>query len=157
MTSQGPELTVHVGGARPSSRQLGREVAGVAVALPLFVAAPFVRRWHRRWGATDAEIAAERRRILEESQPPVVGDWIPMFSKVNDTTAFKVAAIDHAQSSSGSSRTAGAPSLAFGSLVSCQRRSACMDTAAYHRPTSGPRSTSPASPGGVGKDAKLSA
>lgn len=31
-------------------------------------------------------------RILEEYQPPKVGDWMPMFSKVNETTAFKVKA-----------------------------------------------------------------
>jgi hypothetical protein len=29
--------------------------------------------------------------IMEELQHPRVGDWIPMFSKVNNTTAFKVA------------------------------------------------------------------
>jgi hypothetical protein len=120
----------------------------VAVALPLFVAAPFMRRWHQRWGAADAEvsapmpgddlvpacqyrctraitIAATRRvvwpwlvqvgfgragfysndlldnvahpsadEILEQFQHPEVGDWVPMFSKVNDTTAFKIAAIE---------------------------------------------------------------
>ena len=32
-------------------------------------------------------------RILEEFQDPKVGDWVPMFSKVNDTTAFKIATI----------------------------------------------------------------
>jgi hypothetical protein len=31
-------------------------------------------------------------RILEEYQPPTVGDWMPMAKKVNDTTAFKVKA-----------------------------------------------------------------
>ncbi len=30
--------------------------------------------------------------ILEEYQPPRVGDWMPMFSTVNNTTAFKVKA-----------------------------------------------------------------
>jgi hypothetical protein len=30
--------------------------------------------------------------IIEEYQHPQVGDWIPMFRTVNDTTAFKVAA-----------------------------------------------------------------
>lgn len=29
-------------------------------------------------------------RVVEEYQSPNVGDWMPMFSKVNDTTAFKV-------------------------------------------------------------------
>jgi hypothetical protein len=33
-------------------------------------------------------------RILAEHQPPKVGDWMPMASKVNDTTAFKVAAFE---------------------------------------------------------------
>ena len=32
-------------------------------------------------------------RILDELQDPKVGDWVPMFNKVNDTTAFKIAAI----------------------------------------------------------------
>jgi hypothetical protein len=31
--------------------------------------------------------------ILDEFQHPRVGDWVPMFTEVNDTTAFKVAAI----------------------------------------------------------------
>jgi len=33
-------------------------------------------------------------RIIPEFQNLKVGDWIPMYSKVNDTTAFKVAEID---------------------------------------------------------------
>jgi hypothetical protein len=33
-------------------------------------------------------------RVLDAFQHPQVGDWVPMFSKVNDTTAFKVAAIE---------------------------------------------------------------
>ena len=145
---QTPGLTVHVGGPRPTRRQLAREVADVATALPLFVVTPFVRPWHQRWGATDDEIDAampgddlvpgcqyrctraitieappaavwpwlvqvgfgkagfysndlldnvghpSAEEILEEFQHPGVGDWIPMFSTVNDTTAFKVAAIE---------------------------------------------------------------
>jgi hypothetical protein len=31
-------------------------------------------------------------RILEQYQPPKVGDWMPMAKQVNDTTAFKVKA-----------------------------------------------------------------
>jgi hypothetical protein len=50
--------TVHVGGSRPTKTQLAREIVDVVVALPLFVAAPFMRRRHQRWGATDAEVAA---------------------------------------------------------------------------------------------------
>jgi hypothetical protein len=33
-------------------------------------------------------------RILEEFQHPRIGDWVPMASKVNETTAFKVAAFE---------------------------------------------------------------
>lgn len=139
---------VHVGGSRPTARQLAREAGDVAVALPLFLAAPFIRRWHQRWGATDAEVAEpmpgdelvpgcqyrctraisidappsavwpwlvqvgfgkagfysndlldnvahpSADRVLDEFQHPSVGDWVPMFSKVNETTAFKIAAIE---------------------------------------------------------------
>ena len=124
-----------------------REVRDVAVAVPLFAIAPLVRHWHRRCGATDAEVAAampgdelvpgcqyrctraitidvppaavwpwlvqvgfgkagfysndlldnvahpSADRILEEFQDPKVGEWVPMFSEVNDTTAFKIATI----------------------------------------------------------------
>jgi hypothetical protein len=139
---------VHVGGPRPRPGQIGRELADVAVAIPLFLVAPLLRRWHRRWGATDAEVAApmvgdgivpgcqyactravtiaappevvwawlvqvgfgkagfysndlldnvghpSADHILEEFQHPEVGDRVPMFSKVNDVTAFRMAVID---------------------------------------------------------------
>jgi uncharacterized protein YndB with AHSA1/START domain len=32
--------------------------------------------------------------ILEQYQPPKIGDWVPMAKKVNDTTAFKVKAFE---------------------------------------------------------------
>jgi hypothetical protein len=32
--------------------------------------------------------------VLEEFQHPAIGDWVPMASKVNETTAFKVAAFE---------------------------------------------------------------
>ena len=142
---------MHVAGPRPTLTQLARELADVAVAIPLFATGPLVRHWHRRWGATDAEVAAampgdqlvpgaqtfctraitidalpeavwpwlvqvgfgkagfysndlldnvahpSADRILDEFQHPKVGDWVPMFSKVNDTTAFKIAAIKPAE------------------------------------------------------------
>lgn len=56
-TSRDPQI-VHVGGPRPTVGQGARELVEVAVAIPLFLGAPLVRRWHRRWGATDAEVAA---------------------------------------------------------------------------------------------------
>lgn len=150
-SNQAEERVVHVRGPRPTFTQLAREVRDVAVALPLFATGPLVRHWHRRWGATDAEVAVAmpgdelvpgsrvfctraitidappnavwpwlvqigfgragfysndlldnvaRRsadRILAEFQNPKVGDWVPMFSKVNDSTAFKIAAIKPAE------------------------------------------------------------
>lgn len=146
-TSTGSSTTVHVSGARPTARQLIHEIRDVAVSLPLFMAAPALRHWHRRWGATDTEVAADMpgddlvpgcryrctraitisaprhevwqwlvqvgfgkagfysndlldnaahpsaERILDQHQHPRVGDWVPMFSKVNDTTAFRIGAI----------------------------------------------------------------
>jgi hypothetical protein len=142
---------VHVGGSRPTLGQLGRELVDVAAAVPLFLGAPLLRRWHRRWGATDAEVAAampgddlvpgcqysctraitidvppaavwpwlvqvgfgkagfysndlldnvghpSADHVLERFQHLEVGDWVPMFSKVNDVTAFRVASIDSAR------------------------------------------------------------
>lgn len=38
--------------------ELLREVADVAVDLPVFLTAPLYRRWHLTWHATDAEVAA---------------------------------------------------------------------------------------------------
>ncbi len=144
----GSQEIVHVGGPRPTPGRLLREIADVAVTLPLFATAPLVRRWHRHWGATDAEVAAvlpgddlvpgcqytatraitmaappeavwpwlvqvgfgkagfysndlldnaghpSAERILEEFQDPPLGDWVAMFSRVNDVTAFRVAAVE---------------------------------------------------------------
>ena len=141
------DRVVHVKGPRPTASQFLRELRDVAVAVPVFATSPLARHWHRRWGATDAEVAAvmpgddlvpgahvfctraitidappgavwpwlvqvgfgkagfysndlldnvahpSADRILDEFEDPKVGDWVPMFSKVNDTTAFKIAAI----------------------------------------------------------------
>lgn len=142
------QLIVHARGERPSPRQLARQAADVALTLPLFLTAPLVRRWHRRWGATARELAAAmpgddfvpgcqyaitraltidagpeivwpwlvqvgfgragfyshdlldnagRRSasaILADCQEPRVGDWVPMFTRVNETTAFRVAGLE---------------------------------------------------------------
>jgi hypothetical protein len=138
-------MRTHVSGPRPTWQQLAHEVRDVAVALPLFATAPVVRRWHQRWGATDAEVDAtmpgddlvpgcqyritraltiaappekvwpwlvqvgfgkagfysndlldnvghpSADSVIEQYQHPQLGDWVPMFSKVNDTTAFRIA------------------------------------------------------------------
>ena len=146
--ASGSEHVVHVGGPRPTPQQLIREIGDVAAAVPLLATAPLLRRWHRRWGATDAELAAvlpgdelvpgcqytatraitiaappeavwpwlaqvgfgkagfysndlldnvghpSAERILDEFQDSQIGDWVPMFSRVNDATAFRVAALE---------------------------------------------------------------
>jgi hypothetical protein len=130
------------------ARELARSVADVLVASPRFLTAPLYRRWHLRWGATDAEVASpmpgdqivpqpsfnatraitiaappeevwpwivqigtgragfysydlfdnaarpSADRILAELQQIRVGDWVPMSTKVNQTTAFKVKAFE---------------------------------------------------------------
>jgi len=144
--SQAPD--VHAGGPPPTARQLLRELADVAAAVPWFAGAPLLRSWHRRWGATRAEVAASMPgddlvpgcqysatraitigappaavwswlvqagfgkagfysndlldnaghpsadHLIAGLQGPRVGDWVPMFTKVNDRTAFKVAAVE---------------------------------------------------------------
>jgi hypothetical protein len=55
------ERVVHVAGPRPTPNQLAHEIRDVAVSIPLFATAPLLRRWHRRWGATDAELTAAMR------------------------------------------------------------------------------------------------
>ncbi len=136
--------TVHAGGERPTARELLGELRDVAVAIPLAVAAPALRRWHTRWGADDDEVAtpmpgdelvprcqvswtraitidappeevwpwlaqagfgkagfysndlldnaahASASRMLPGFQRIRVGDWVPMFSRVDNSTAFKV-------------------------------------------------------------------
>ena len=130
-----------------NGRQVARGLRDVILASPRFLAAPFMRSGHLRWGATDAEVAGEMpgdelvpetsfsatraitvaappeavwpwlaqlgfgragfysydlfdnaarpsaTTILPEFQDPQVGDWVPMASKVNETTAFKIAGL----------------------------------------------------------------
>jgi uncharacterized protein YndB with AHSA1/START domain len=149
ITPAPPETTtVHVSGRRPTAAQLAVELRDLAAAVPLFLVSPLVRHWHRRWGATDAEVVAimpgdelvpgcryrctraitiqappatvwawlvqvgfgkagfyaidlldnvahpSAERIREEHQPPRIGDWVPMFTSVNETTAFRIAQIE---------------------------------------------------------------
>jgi hypothetical protein len=37
-------------------------------------------------------------RLLPEYQHPTVGDWVPMAGRINETTAFKISALEPAQS-----------------------------------------------------------
>ncbi len=69
---------------------IARQAGEVAVALPLFLAAPLLRRRHLRWGATDAEVAgampgdalirdpsfAATRAITIGAPPEAVWPWI---------------------------------------------------------------------------------
>jgi hypothetical protein len=133
------------------AREVARSAADVVVACPRFVTAPLYRRWHLRWGATDAEVISvmpgdelvphpsftatraitisaapkdvwpwivqigtgragfysydlfdnaarpSAERILPQLQEIRVGDWMPMSTKVNETTAFKVKAFEPTQ------------------------------------------------------------
>jgi hypothetical protein len=143
-----------------TARDVARSAAEVLVASPRFLTAPLCRRWHLRWGATDAEVAStmpgdaivpdpsldatraltidappaqvwpwivqigtgragfysydlfdngarpSADRILPELQDTQVGDWVPMFSKVNETTAFRVRRSRSTSGCCGPSRTA---------------------------------------------------
>lgn len=40
------------------ARDLWRGLGEITLASPLLLFAPLYRRWHLRWGATDAEVAA---------------------------------------------------------------------------------------------------
>jgi hypothetical protein len=62
-------------------RQLGRGLLELLAALPVFAFAPLFRRWHMRWGATDAELAA-----------PMSGDDIVPASTFTATRAIMIAA-----------------------------------------------------------------
>jgi hypothetical protein len=63
-----------------------RDVPGAlgkfAVASPLFLFAPLFRRWHLRWGATDAEIGA-----------PMAGDEIVSHPSFHTTRAITIDAV----------------------------------------------------------------
>lgn len=67
-----------------------REAGDVALAAPIFAAAPLLRHWHLRWGATDEEVAAAMpgdeivpnpsfcatRAITIDAPPEIVWQWI---------------------------------------------------------------------------------
>jgi hypothetical protein len=75
---------------RPSVAELATEIRAVAADLPRFATAPLFRRWHRRWGATDAEVEATMpgddliddvaylatRAITIDAPPEAVWPWL---------------------------------------------------------------------------------
>jgi hypothetical protein len=79
-----------VAGMRASTRQLLAEVGDVAHDVPVFLTAPLYRRWHRRWGATAAELAGSMpgdellphaqfratRAIMIDAPPRAVWPWL---------------------------------------------------------------------------------
>jgi hypothetical protein len=78
-----------------TERRIGHAILDALSGLPLFATAPLYRHWHLRWGATDDEArwpVPGDQIVLEQYQPPKIGDWMPMARNVNETTAFKVKA-----------------------------------------------------------------
>lgn len=75
---------------RPTGAQLADEIRAVVADLPRFATAPIYRRWHQRWGATDAEVAAPMpgddliehvaylatRAITIDAPPEAVWPWL---------------------------------------------------------------------------------
>ena len=75
---------------RPTLAEFGREIRAVAADLPRFATAPLFRRWHQRWGATDAEVEAPMpgddliddvaylatRAITIDAPPEAVWPWL---------------------------------------------------------------------------------
>ena len=62
-------------------RRIGRGLLDLLPALPAFAFGPALRRWHMRWGATDAEVAA-----------PMAGDDIVLPSTFTATRAITIGA-----------------------------------------------------------------
>ncbi|GAB3243968.1 hypothetical protein [Nocardioides dilutus] len=75
---------------RPTVAELATEIRAVAADLPRFATAPLFRRWHQRWGATDAEVEAPMpgddliddvaylatRAITIDAPPEAVWPWL---------------------------------------------------------------------------------
>jgi hypothetical protein len=75
---------------RPSRRQLVSEIVDVLHDLPVLLTAPLYRRWHLKWGATDAEVVARlpgdarvsnaryrsTRAITIDAPPAAVWPWL---------------------------------------------------------------------------------
>jgi hypothetical protein len=63
----------------PTRRQLAAEITDVARDLPIFLTSPLYRRWHLRWGATAAEVAA-----------PLPGDTLMSRAQYKSTRAISI-------------------------------------------------------------------
>jgi len=71
-------------------RRIGKGILDALIGLPLFATAPLYRRWHQRWGATDAEVRGAMpgdqivheasfnatRAITINAPPDAVWPWI---------------------------------------------------------------------------------
>jgi len=68
-----------VGTARPTGRELIAEIRNVLQDLPIFLTAPLYRRWHLRWGATQAEVAS-----------PLPGDDLIRGAQYKSTRAIRI-------------------------------------------------------------------
>lgn len=66
---------------RPTAADLARQFRDVVVDLPLFLVTPLLRRWHRTWGATPAEVVA-----------PLPGDDLFPQAELRCTRAITIAA-----------------------------------------------------------------
>ncbi|MDQ1710268.1 MAG: hypothetical protein QOG49_1653, partial [Frankiaceae bacterium] len=78
------------GRGRPSGRELAVQVRNVLADVPTFLTSPVYRRWHLRWGATAAELAAQlpgdallpraqfraTRAIAIDAPPQAVWPWL---------------------------------------------------------------------------------
>lgn len=83
-------MTAAKASSSPAWRRLAGQVIGVLVDLPVFVSTPLYRRWHLRWGSTDAELAAamagdamfpnaqfvSTRAITIDAPPAAVWPWL---------------------------------------------------------------------------------
>jgi hypothetical protein len=79
-----------VGTARPTGRELINEIRSVLRDLPIFLTAPFYRRWHLHWGATQVEVSSQlpgdglmpdaqyksTRAITIDAPPEAVWPWL---------------------------------------------------------------------------------
>jgi len=64
-----------------TTQTIAAATADVIRGVPVFLATPFIRPWHMRWGATDEELAA-----------PMAGDELVPHAQFDSTRAITIAA-----------------------------------------------------------------